>query len=148
MDKAYGEWLWVSLPVWGIYIISLCALPCGTHFLAGTSFSFICVDLSPSRANPKRSHHLRYVLRNRVTGDIYLVVLFTLHLKEDVNEDGSLKPAAIASTHKAPGGLSAHSAEGNGMAADAVHSIEDEKKALAEAERQLGGDETNDDDID
>ncbi|KAI1749601.1 hypothetical protein F4782DRAFT_512359 [Xylaria castorea] len=47
------------------------------------------------RARPKRSHTLRYVLRNRSTGDTYLVILFTLYLKEDVNEDGSLKPAAL-----------------------------------------------------
>ncbi|KAF2968082.1 hypothetical protein GQX73_g5525 [Xylaria multiplex] len=38
---------------------------------------------------------LRYVLRNRTTGDTYLVILFSLYLKEDVNEDGSLKPAAL-----------------------------------------------------
>ncbi|KAI0437636.1 hypothetical protein F4803DRAFT_537790 [Xylaria telfairii] len=51
------------------------------------------------RAHPKRSHTLRYVLRNRTTGDTYLVILFTLYLKEDVNEDGSLKPAALEATH-------------------------------------------------
>ncbi|KFY52989.1 hypothetical protein V496_08007 [Pseudogymnoascus sp. VKM F-4515 (FW-2607)] len=34
---------------------------------------------------------LRYVLKNRVTGVVYLVVLFSLYLKEDVNEDGSIK---------------------------------------------------------
>ncbi|KAI1114896.1 hypothetical protein F5Y14DRAFT_412367 [Nemania sp. NC0429] len=38
---------------------------------------------------------LRYVLRNRATGDVYLVIVFSLYLKEDVNEDGSLKPAAL-----------------------------------------------------
>jgi hypothetical protein len=38
------------------------------------------------------------VLRNRATNDTYLVVLITLYLKEDINEDGSLKPAAIAAT--------------------------------------------------
>ncbi|KAI1432766.1 hypothetical protein GGR50DRAFT_672469 [Xylaria sp. CBS 124048] len=47
----------------------------------------------------KRSHTLRYVLRNRTTGHTYLVILFTLYLKEDVNEDGSLKPTALESTH-------------------------------------------------
>ncbi|KAH6847548.1 hypothetical protein B0I37DRAFT_354279 [Chaetomium sp. MPI-CAGE-AT-0009] len=46
------------------------------------------------RHHRKRSHQLRYVLRNRSTGQVYLVVLFTLHLAEDVNEDGTLKPAA------------------------------------------------------
>ncbi|KAI2605563.1 DUF1769-domain-containing protein [Hypoxylon sp. NC1633] len=41
---------------------------------------------------------LRYVLRNRSTNDTYLVIVFTLHLKEDVNEDGSLKPSALEAT--------------------------------------------------
>ncbi|KAI0184231.1 hypothetical protein EV127DRAFT_464586 [Xylaria flabelliformis] len=52
------------------------------------------------RSRPKRSHTLRYVLRNRSTGDTYLVILFTLYLKEDVNEDGSLKPAALQATRE------------------------------------------------
>ncbi|KAI1282664.1 hypothetical protein F5Y07DRAFT_350555 [Xylaria sp. FL0933] len=52
------------------------------------------------RGRVKRSHTLRYVLRNRATGDTYLVILFTLYLKEDVNEDGSLKPAALEATHE------------------------------------------------
>ncbi|KAI0456337.1 hypothetical protein F5B21DRAFT_468533 [Xylaria acuta] len=52
------------------------------------------------RAHPKRSHTLRYVLRNRTTGDTYLVILFTLYLTEDVNEDGSLKPAALKATRE------------------------------------------------
>ncbi|KAI1451827.1 DUF1769-domain-containing protein [Annulohypoxylon moriforme] len=43
---------------------------------------------------------LRYVLRNRSTDQSYLVIVFTLYLKEDVNEDGSLKPAALEATKK------------------------------------------------
>ncbi|KAI2469836.1 DUF1769-domain-containing protein [Annulohypoxylon bovei var. microspora] len=43
---------------------------------------------------------LRYVLRNRSTDQSYLVIVFTLYLKEDVNEDGSLKPAALEETKK------------------------------------------------
>ncbi|KFY42522.1 hypothetical protein V495_04468 [Pseudogymnoascus sp. VKM F-4514 (FW-929)] len=39
----------------------------------------------------KRSHSLRYVLKNRVTGVVYLVVVFSLYLKEDINEDGTIK---------------------------------------------------------
>lgn len=35
--------------------------------------------------------HYRYVLRNKKTNDIYLVVVFSLYLKEDLNDDGSLK---------------------------------------------------------
>ncbi|KAI0410125.1 hypothetical protein F4802DRAFT_15538 [Xylaria palmicola] len=52
------------------------------------------------RAHHKRSHTLRYVLRNRATGDTYLVILFSLYLKDDVNEDGSLKPAALEATRE------------------------------------------------
>lgn len=57
--------------------------------------------VSPYRK--KRSHQLRYVLRNKTTKQVYLVVLFTLYLKEDVNEDGTLKPEALQSytTHSA-----------------------------------------------
>jgi len=51
-----------------------------------------CVHANCSaRKEQKRSHTLRYVLKNRKTGTVYLVVLFTLFLKEDVNEDGSIK---------------------------------------------------------
>ncbi|KAI1809189.1 hypothetical protein GGS20DRAFT_580909 [Poronia punctata] len=46
------------------------------------------------RPNRKRSHALRYVLRNRTTEDVYLVVVFSLYKREDVNEDGTLKPSA------------------------------------------------------
>ncbi|KAI1135956.1 DUF1769-domain-containing protein [Hypoxylon sp. FL0543] len=50
------------------------------------------------RSKSKRSHTLRYVLRNRSTDETYLVIVFTLYRKEDVNEDGSLKPAALEAT--------------------------------------------------
>lgn len=51
----------------------------------------------------KRSHQLRYVLRHKSTGQIFLTILFTLYLKEDVNEDGTLKPeASRAYSPKAP----------------------------------------------
>ncbi|KAI2630200.1 DUF1769-domain-containing protein [Hypomontagnella submonticulosa] len=50
------------------------------------------------RSRPKRSHTLRYVLRNRSTNTAYVVIMFTLYLKEDVNEDGSLKPSALETT--------------------------------------------------
>lgn len=43
------------------------------------------------RTTPRRSHTLRYVLKNRKTGECYLAVCFTLHLKEDVNEDGTVR---------------------------------------------------------
>ena len=44
-----------------------------------------------NRKVQKRSHTLRYVLKNRKTGTVLLVVLFTLYLKEDVDEIGNLK---------------------------------------------------------
>lgn len=47
------------------------------------------------KKNIKRSHTLRYVLKNRKTDTVYLVVLFTLYLKEDVNEDGSIKEGVV-----------------------------------------------------
>ncbi|KAI1179007.1 hypothetical protein F4777DRAFT_14843 [Nemania sp. FL0916] len=54
----------------------------------------------------RHSHALRYVLRNRATGDVYLVIVFSLYLKEDVNEDGSLKPsAALGSAHQNVGSI-------------------------------------------
>ncbi|KAH8594739.1 hypothetical protein B0O99DRAFT_624594 [Bisporella sp. PMI_857] len=40
----------------------------------------------------KRSHTLRYVLKNRATNKALFVVLFTLYLKEDVDELGNVKP--------------------------------------------------------
>ncbi|KAH8650518.1 hypothetical protein BGZ60DRAFT_389160 [Tricladium varicosporioides] len=44
-----------------------------------------------SKEPPKRSHTLRYVLKNRATDTVLFCVLFTLYLKEDINEDGTLK---------------------------------------------------------
>ncbi|KAK4187484.1 hypothetical protein QBC35DRAFT_233160 [Podospora australis] len=106
------------------------------------------------RTHQKRSHQLRYVLRNRSTGEVYLVVLFTLHLAEDINEDGSLKPAALKALAKKSGG------EGN--KGEKLPDIKkpgdegfDEEKALEEAKKKLGGmklnggaGKENDDDVD
>ena len=39
----------------------------------------------------KRSHTLRYTLKNRKTDTVLFVVLFTLYLKEDVDEEGNVK---------------------------------------------------------
>ncbi|KAF6830953.1 F-box domain containing protein [Colletotrichum plurivorum] len=90
---------------------------------------------------PKRSHQLRYVLRNRSTEEVYLVVLFTIHLKTDVNEDGSIKDDAAG--HKA-GDLPPSTED--------KHGPHDEAKALDEAKKQLGPSaneaETNADDVD
>jgi hypothetical protein len=47
--------------------------------------------LRANRKVQKRSHTLRYVLKNRKTDTVLFVVLFTLYLKEDVDENGNLK---------------------------------------------------------
>ncbi|KAK4102377.1 DUF1769-domain-containing protein [Parathielavia hyrcaniae] len=106
----------------------------------------------------KRLHRLRYVLRNRSTGQVYLVVLFTLHLNEDVNEDGTLKPAALAAATQASGG--------RGLTSSALPKIEPElelepdeedfreDEVLSEARRKLptvdlnGENGKRDDDVD
>ncbi|KAK0649022.1 hypothetical protein B0T16DRAFT_409298 [Cercophora newfieldiana] len=87
---------------------------------------------------PKRSHQLRYVLRNRATGQPYLVVLFTLYLKEDVNEDGTLKPAALQATKKASGG---EGEKGKPMEKDDMEAF------VKDSDREKANG-TNDDDVD
>ncbi|KAK0385115.1 hypothetical protein NLU13_7593 [Sarocladium strictum] len=92
------------------------------------------------RPDARRSHELRYVLRNKKTGQIYLVVLFSLYLKEDINEDGSVKEGA---EHRA-----AASAE-QGPKHEETHN---EEEALKQARDKLGapqgGADTNEDDVD
>lgn len=86
----------------------------------------------------KRSHQLRYVLRNRTTKEVYLVILFSLYLNEDVNEDGSLKPeAARASTSQGPSNLDGAAAIANEE--DAEEPDFDGEAALEEARRHLSG---------
>jgi hypothetical protein len=82
-----------------------------------------------SRKVQRRSHELRYVLRNKETSEVYLVILFTLHLREFVNEDGSLKPGALEHVVPDEAGSS-----DNGKEKDNP----DHDKALEEARRQLG----------
>lgn len=104
-----------------------------------------------ARPNSKRSHTLRYVLRNRATNQVYLVILFALYRKEDVNEDGSIKPAALEAAKQASGHVS-H--DGAGSAQDSDQESFDEEKAIEEARRKLSGvvvdDEfkTSEDDVD
>lgn len=66
------------------------------------------------------------MLRNRSTAEVYLVVLFTIHLKEDVNEDGSLMPRAF------------HVEHAKGHDEDAAHDDHDEEAVLKEAQKQFG----------
>lgn len=63
------------------------AQPSNDHLSYTASFTRL-------RSNQRRSHQLRYVLRNKTTKETYLVVLFTLYHKDFVNEDGSLKDGA------------------------------------------------------
>ena len=49
---------------------------------------------SYQRRSHRRSHQLRYVLRNKTTEETYLVVLITLYHKDFINDDGSLKEGA------------------------------------------------------
>lgn len=84
----------------------------------------------------KRSHQLRYVLRNKATGQIFLTVLFTLYLKEDVNEDGSLKPeASRAHTSHAPAAVEDQAVIANKE--DANEPDFDGEAALEKARRHL-----------
>ncbi|RFU79291.1 hypothetical protein TARUN_2931 [Trichoderma arundinaceum] len=43
------------------------------------------------RSDGRISHQLRYVLRNKTTEHVYLVVTFELFLEESINEDGTIK---------------------------------------------------------
>ena len=104
----------------------------------------------------KRSHQLRYVLRNRTTKQVYLVVLFTLYLREDVNEDGSLKPeAARAYTTHAPAAIEEQAAIANEEDAkepdfDGEAALEQARKHLSSEDLPKGKDESaeGDDDVD
>jgi hypothetical protein len=52
------------------------------------------------RKQRKRSHTLRYVLKNRATNKVLFVVLFTLYLKEDVDENGNIKEGVVDDANK------------------------------------------------
>lgn len=89
---------------------------------------------------------LRYVLRNRSTGEAYLVVIFTLYRTEVVNEDGTLKPEASENQATiSEGDLAAAAGKGK------EDGDFDEEAALKEAKRRLSEvdlDETRPDDVD
>ena len=54
----------------------------------------ISTNTPPFTSRPehvKRSHTLRYVLKDLGSDKLLFAVLFTLYLKEDVDEDGNLK---------------------------------------------------------
>ncbi|KAL8365359.1 hypothetical protein RB595_004251 [Gaeumannomyces hyphopodioides] len=78
---------------------------------------------------------LRYVLRNRKTGDLYLAVTFSLYLKGDVNDDGSLKPGTIEAQQK---DSRSRLPPGGGDEDGDDKPVVDEDKALEEARKKLG----------
>ena len=87
------------------------------------------------RKEQKRSHALRYVLKNRKTDKVYMVVLFTLYLKEDVDEDGNVKVGVEAGK------------PGYGGALEEDVETEDKEAAQEEIKKKDEA-ENNDDDID
>ncbi|KAM3497868.1 hypothetical protein MY10362_008793 [Beauveria mimosiformis] len=100
-----------------------------------------------SIANYWDGQALRYVLRNKTTGDVYLVVVFSLFLREDLNEDGTLKEGA--QQHTAGGGATDKKRAKDDDDDDDEHS-RDEEVALKQAREKLGvpHHETSADDVD
>lgn len=104
----------------------------------------------------KRSHQLRYVLRNKTTKQVYLVILFTLYLNEDVNEDGSLKPEAVsASGSKSPAAalqeqaVIANEEDAQEPDFDGEAALEAARRHLSDVDlSQKGGAAAADDDVD
>lgn len=92
---------WSSVEVRSAFItpLVLCIAPSlsslsGLHFLklSLSAFHFLPDLFFSSRKDQKRSHTLRYVLKNRKTNKVLLVILFTLYLNEDLDADGNVKP--------------------------------------------------------
>lgn len=96
------------------------------------------------------------MLRNKTTKQVYLVVLFTLYLKEDVNEDGSLKPeAAQGYTAQTPTALDGQATPASNTEDDDIEgdaAVEEARKHLSDVDlssTQKGKSaDTQDDDID
>ncbi|UNI24829.1 hypothetical protein JDV02_010545 [Purpureocillium takamizusanense] len=85
---------------------------------------------------------LRYVLRNKSTGEVYLVVVFTIYLKEDVAEDGTIRQGATERAVAGPNG---------GASSDDDEDAADGEAALREVRETLGKthiEETRPDDVD
>lgn len=102
------------------------------------------------------------MLRNKATKQVYLVVLFTLYLNEDVNEDGSLKPEALSASGARSPAAAALREEQQAVVANDEDAKEEEpdfdgEAALEQARRHLsdvdlsrkgGAEATGDDDVD
>ncbi|KOS23328.1 UPF0590 protein [Escovopsis weberi] len=78
---------------------------------------------------PRRSHHLRYVLRHRTTGEVYLAVIFSLVLREDVDEDGVWREKSINSSS-----LDEGTEPTNGVEVDVDDEVQEEVETQLEGE--------------
>ncbi|PVH88149.1 DUF1769-domain-containing protein [Cadophora sp. DSE1049] len=92
------------------------------------------------RKTQKRSHSLRYTLKNRDTDTVLFVVLFTLYLKEDVDENGNVKEGVEAGK-PFDGGEKAKGVDGEGEGKE-----KEKEKEVAEKGENLP--ETSEDDVD
>ena len=76
------------------------SLPFLTNSSTSPPFEFRVPTHLTNRKEQKRSHTLRYVLKNRATNRVLFVVLFTLYLKEDVDEEGNIKEGVEENANK------------------------------------------------
>ncbi|SZF06201.1 unnamed protein product [Blumeria hordei] len=61
---------------------------------------------------PRRSHRLRYTLKNRANNSVLFVIVFTLYLKEDVDENGTVRECVEHINHGKNNSSSNHITEG------------------------------------
>jgi len=90
------------------------------------------------RKERKRSHTLRYTLKNRATGKVLFVVLFTLYLKEDVDAEGRVKEGiegGMPFDLMPPEEANRYRRAANGEATQ--HAEEDYEEAEAELEERM-----------
>ncbi|EFX02084.1 f-box domain containing protein [Grosmannia clavigera kw1407] len=123
-DAAKSSWVWAHDQTYGL-----------DFFNAYLDFRELALRL-PGFHLPVMKYwdgqSLRYVLRNRTTEEVYLVVEITLLRQEDVDEDGTVSPEVLAKQHSktAP-------KRDDGTSASSDETAFDEDKALDEARRKL-----------
>lgn len=111
----------------------------------------VIICFTRSRKVQKRSHTLRYTLKNRGTGEVLFVVLFTLYLKEDVDENGRVKdgveggkPFELMDKDTA----AKHNAKKNGEEVDVGNIKEGMEKVQLKENEKSPVQETAEDDVD
>ncbi|KAJ4393897.1 hypothetical protein N0V93_003113 [Gnomoniopsis smithogilvyi] len=148
-ESAKEDWLWEYGRPYGV-----------DFFNAYIDFSEFALKL-PGYAVPIMKYWdgqgLRYVLRNKTTKQVYLVVLFTLYLKEDVNEDGTLKPEAQrshtthspAASHVEDAAVIANEEDAKELDFDGEAALKAARKHLSEVDLSQQKDSaTTEDDVD